>query len=173
MIETAKLARSLGVCLHTHLAETKDEEDYCLERYGKRPLAVMQDWGWTGEDVYFAHGIHFNDEELGVLADTKTGIAHCPSSNMRLGSGIARISDMLRLGVRVALAVDGSASNDSSDMLGELRQSLLLARVLGGADALDVPSVFKMATRNGADILGFPECGEIKEGKAADIAVFR
>ena len=124
--QTAILARSLGVRLHTHLCETKDEEKYVLDRYGKRPLAYMESMDWLGKDVWFAHGIHFNDKELALLAATGTGIAHCPISNMKLSSGICRIPDMLRLGVPVGLAVDGSASNDGSNLLEELRVAYLL-----------------------------------------------
>ncbi len=171
MRETARLARQYGVRLHTHLAETRDEETYCLETYGKRPLALMESLGWVGPDVFFAHGIWFNDEELQLLADTGTGIAHCPSSNMRLGSGIARVREMLDLGVRVGLAVDGSASNDTSDMLGEVRNALLLQRVRYGASGLTAREALRIATRGGADLLGFPELGSIEEGKGADLVL--
>jgi cytosine/adenosine deaminase-related metal-dependent hydrolase len=140
--------------------------------FGKNPLAVMEEVDFLGEDVFFAHGVYFNDTELETLARTKTSIAHCPSSNMRLGSGVARIKDMLRLGINVGLAVDGSASNDTSDMLGELRNALLLQRVKYGADALTSRDVFKMATVNGAQMLNFPNTGKIKEGYLADLAVF-
>ncbi|MFR5732634.1 MAG: amidohydrolase family protein [Clostridium sp.] len=115
--------------LHTHLAETKDEENYTLERFGMRPLEYMESLGWIGPDVWYAHGIHFNDAELKRLAETGTGVAHCPISNMKLSSGIARIPEMLKLGVRVGLAVDGSASNDGSDLLEELRTGFLLHRL--------------------------------------------
>lgn len=172
MKESASLARSNGVRLHTHLAETKDENNFCVEKYGMRPLELMQKYDFIGPDVFYAHGIHFNDQELALLKDSGCGISHCPSSNMRLGSGIARVSDMLKQGIKVSLAVDGSASNDSSDMLGEARNALLLQRVLGGAGAITVEQVMGMATKGGADILGFTECGEIAEGKAADIAAF-
>lgn len=169
---TADLARKHNVRLHTHLAETMDEEEFCNNMFGKNPLAVMEDVGFLGEDVFFAHGVYFNNEELETLARTKTSVAHCPSSNMRLGSGIARIKDMLELGVNVGLAVDGSASNDTSDMLGELRNALLLQRVKYGAAALTCEDVFKMATENGAQILNFPNTGKIREGYLADLAVF-
>lgn len=172
MIKTAELARDKGVYLHTHLAETYDENEYCNSTHCKRPLALMQDWNWLGPDVFFAHGIHFNDIELKVLADTRTGIAHCPSSNMRLGSGVARIKPMRELGIRVGLAVDGSASNDTSDMLAEARQAMLLQRVQYGADALSARDVLEMATRGGADLLGFKKSGTIMTGFAADIVGF-
>ncbi|MCU7491262.1 MAG: 8-oxoguanine deaminase [Ignavibacteria bacterium] len=172
MKKTAGLARKYNVRLHTHLAETMDEEAFCNDMFGKNPLAVMEEVDFLGEDVFFAHGVYFNDTELETLARTKTSIAHCPSSNMRLGSGVARIKDMLRLGINVGLAVDGSASNDTSDMLGELRNALLLQRVKYGADALTSRDVFKMATVNGAQMLNFPNTGKIKEGYLADLAVF-
>jgi cytosine/adenosine deaminase-related metal-dependent hydrolase len=169
MAETAEFARERGVLLHTHLAETEDETQYCLSTYGKRPLAVMADFGWTGRDVWFAHGIHFNDEELHLLASTGTGIAHCPTSNMRLSSGVARVPEMLSNGVRVGLAVDGSASNDSSDMLGELRNCLLVQLLTHGPDALSAEEVVYMATRGGADVLDRDDTGSIEVGKAADL----
>jgi len=172
MKETAKLARNYNVRLHTHLAETKDEEDYCKEMFGKNPLALMEEVGFIGEDVFFAHGIFFNDDELKILKDTNTSIAHCPSSNMRLGSGIARIREMLDLGINVGIGVDGSASNDSSDMLGELRNAMLLQRVKYGASGLTAVEAFKMGILNGAKILNFSKIGKIKEGWLADLALF-
>ncbi len=172
MKDSADLARKHKAILHTHLAETGDENDSCSKLYGCRPLELMQECGFTGPDVFFAHGIHFNDEELQVLKNEGCGISHCPSSNMRLGSGIARIREMLELGIRVSLAVDGSASNDSSDMLAEARNAMLLQRVSGGASAMSVEQAFSIASAGGADILGFPECGFIRPGYAADIAVF-
>lgn len=172
MIQSAQLARDYGVKLHTHLAETQDEDDFCIKTLGNRPLSVMEDWGFLGEDVSFAHGIYFNDRELDLLAETGTSIAHCPSSNMRLGSGIARVKEMLKRGINVGLAVDGSASNDSSDFLGEIRNALLLQRVKYGADALTAREAFGLATVNGARLLGFDSIGIIEEGMAADLAVF-
>ncbi len=172
MRDTAQLARSYGVRLHTHLAETADEDEYCLRTYRKRPLRLMQDLDFVGEDVSYAHGIFFDDAELGVLKETGTSIAHCPTSNMRLGSGIARVKEMLELGVNVGLAVDGSASNDASDFLGEMRNALLLQRVRYGADALDTSDVFRLATVNGAKLLGFNSIGSIAEGYLADLALF-
>ena len=172
MRETAKLARDKGVRIHTHLAETRDEERYCAERYGKRPLALMEELDWVGEDVFFAHGIWLNDEELKLLKDTGTGIAHCPTSNMRLGSGIARIREMIDMGIKVGLGVDGSASNDSSDMLGEVRNAMLLQRVRYGEKGLTAREALLLGTRNGAELLGFPETGSVEEGKAADLAIF-
>jgi cytosine/adenosine deaminase-related metal-dependent hydrolase len=172
MRETVKMARKYGVRLHTHVAETKDENVFCLEVYGRRPLKLMQDCGFIGADVSYAHGIHFNDDELTRLADTGTGIAHCPTSNMRLGSGICRVTEMLPKRINVSLAVDGSASNDSSDMLGEIRNALLLQRVHYGAAAITTLDVMKMATENGAKLLGFEKVGKIREGWAADLALF-
>ena len=172
MKQSAALARQYGVRLHTHLAETNDENDFCLQMYKRRPLKLMEDCDFIGEDVWFAHGIHFNDEELDILAATGTQIAHCPSSNMRLGSGICRVREMIDRNINVALALDGSASNDTSDMLGELRQALLLQRVTKGADALSSTEVWKMATENGAKMLGFKQIGRVESGWAADLALF-
>jgi len=172
MRETVALARRYGVRLHTHLAETADEDDFCVQMYGRRPLKLMEDTSFIGDDVFYAHGIHFNDEELKLLSETGTHIAHCPSSNMRLGSGICRVKEMLALGINVALAVDGSASNDTSDMLGEMRQALLLQRVRYGSDAVNAMDIYRMATVNGAKLLNFEKVGELREGWAADVAVF-
>lgn len=171
MKETAKLARKYHVRLHTHLAETKSEDEYCQQVYGKRPLQLMEDLDWLGNDVWYAHGIHFSESELNHLAETKTGIAHCPASNMRLGSGIARIPEMLKLGIPVGLAVDGSASNDSSDMVGEMRQALLLHRVNSGADAITAEQVLEIATLGSARLLGRSDIGSLEIGKAADLAI--
>lgn len=172
MKETAKLARQYKVRLHTHLAETQDEEEFCLQKTGHKPLALMESADFLGEDVFFAHGIFFDDDELKVLAETKSSVAHCPSSNMRLGSGIARVKEMLDMGIRVGVAVDGSASNDSSDMLGELRNALLLQRVKYGSDGLTTQQAFEMGIANGAGILNYNNVGKIKEGWLADIALF-
>lgn len=172
MKRSAELARRYGVRIHTHLAETRDEDDYCMSIYGRRPLQVMEDCGFLGPDVWYAHGIFFNDEELDLLAKTKTGISHCPSSNMRLGSGICRVREMIDRGVPLSLAVDGSASNDSSDMLGEARQALLLQRVRYGSAGITAREVLSLATSGGASILGFDQAGSIAEGKLADIALF-
>ncbi|MCC6751349.1 MAG: 8-oxoguanine deaminase [Deltaproteobacteria bacterium] len=171
MAESAALARRHGVRLHTHLAETLDEETYCVERYGCRPLALMERVGWLGPDVWFAHGIHFDDAELEVLARTGTGVAHCPSSNMRLGSGICRVPELLARGVRVGLAVDGSASNDSSNMLGELRSCLLVHRVHGTPAAMTADLALRLATRGSAELLGWERLGTLAVGQAADLAL--
>lgn len=166
--QSAVLARKLGVRLHTHLAETIDEERYTLEHFGMRPLEYMQSLGWIGPDVWYAHGIHFNQEELKVLAETKTGIAHCPVSNMKLSSGIAKVPEMLRLGVPLGLAVDGSASNDGSNLLEELRVAYLLHRLNSSQDAPDGYELLKIATRGSAQILGRERLGRIAEQMAAD-----
>lgn len=172
MKQSVELARKYGVRLHTHLAETEDESEFCVEVYGRRPLKLMEDCGFIGNDVFYAHGIHFNDDELKILSDTGCHIAHCPSSNMRLGSGVCRVKEMLPTNINVALAVDGSASNDTSDMLGEARNALLLQRVRYGSDALTARDVFKIATENGAKLLNFPKVGRLEEGWAADMAIF-
>ena len=167
--QSAFLARQYGVRLHTHVAETKDEENYTLERYGVRPLEYMASLGWTGSDVWYAHGIHFNDEELRELARTGTGVAHCPISNMKLSSGVARVPEMLRLGVPVGLAVDGSASNDGSSLLEELRVCYLLHRLTASAQAPSGYDVLKMATRGSARLLGRDDIGQLSVGKCADL----
>ena len=172
MMETARLARTCGVQLHTHLAETEDEDEYCLRKYGKRPLELMEEWEFVGRDVSYAHGIFFTDEELEVLRQTGTAVCHCPSSNMRLGSGIARVKEMLERGITVSLAVDGSASNDASDFLGEMRQALLLQRVRYGAEAITTTQVFGLATHSGAKVLNFSNLGKIEEGWGADLSLF-
>jgi len=180
MRDSAALARRHGVRLHTHLAETLDEERFCLERFGKRPLELIRDLGWTGDDVWFAHGIHFNDEEIGSVAATGTGIAHCPSSNLRLGAGICRVSDLVRAGVRVGLGVDGAASNEDSNLATELHQALLLARgraAMQGdpdaANALDARGAWRLASAGGAACLGRDDCGTLEPGMCADVAFFR
>ena len=172
MRRTAELARRHGVRLHTHLAETRDENDYCLQVYGARPLDFLESVGWLGPDTWLAHGIWFDDAEIARLGRAGVGIAHCPTSNMRLGSGICRVRDLRRTGSPVGLAVDGSASNDSSNLLAELRQALLLHRVLGGAAAMTVMEVLEMATLDGARCLGREDAGSIEPGKACDLAVF-
>lgn len=169
LVESAKLGRSLGVRLHTHLCETLDEERFTIEATGMRPLAYMESVGWVGPDVWFAHGIHFNDDELRVLAQTGTGVAHCPISNMKLSSGVARVSDMLKLGIPVGLGVDGSASNDGSSLLEEMRVGFLLHRLNESYNAPTGYDLLKIATRGGAKVLGRPEIGQLASGKAADL----
>ena len=172
MRDSARLARRHGVRLHTHLAETADENDFCIRKYGVRPVQLMERCEFIGPDVFYAHGIHFTDGELGVLREQGAQVAHCPTSNMRLGSGICRVRDMLDRGIPVSLAVDGSASNDSSDFLGEMRNALLLQRVARGSGALTAREVLAMATATGAAVLGFGKIGRIAPGFAADLAIF-
>ncbi len=169
MRESAKLARALGVRLHTHVAETKDEEQFTLEKFGMRPLRYMESLGWLGPDVWYAHGIHFDDSELRMLADTGTGVAHCPISNMKLSSGVCRVPEMLRLGVPLGLAVDGSASNDGCSLLEELRVSYLLHRLTFGAAAPTGYDLLKIATRGSARLLGRSDLGYLAPGMAADM----
>ncbi len=171
--ETIELGRSRGVICHTHLCETADEEQYCLDTHGMRPMAYMEETGWLGDDVWFAHVVHVNEDEIRRLAETRTGIAHCPISNLRLGSGIARIPDMLKAGCRVGMAVDGSASNDASNLLRDMQQALLVHRVGTAVDAMPPRDVLTMATRHGADILQFPEAGRLEPGSVGDVAMFR
>ena len=172
MRASAALARRHGVRLHTHLAETRDEDAYCLSRFGKRPLDLLEEVGWLGGDTWLAHGIHFNRGEVKRLGRAGVGIAHCPSSNMRLGSGIAPVPALRRAGCPVGLGVDGSASNDSSHMLAEARQALLLQRVRYGAGALAVAEALRMATVEGARCLGRDDIGSLEPGKRADVALF-
>ncbi len=166
--QSAILARDLGVRLHTHLCETKDEENFVLNRHGMRPLAYMESLGWVGSDVWYAHGIHFNDDELRFLAETGTGVAHCPVSNMKLSSGICRIPEMLELGVPVGLAVDGSASNDGSNLLEEIRVAYLLHRLNSSNKAPTGYDILKMATVGSARVLGRDDIGSIEIGNAGD-----
>ena len=172
MKDSAKLARAKKVLLHTHLGETKDEEVYCLEKHGRRPFELMEELGWVGDDVWYAHGIHFNDAEIKKIGATRTGISHCPTSNMRLGSGIASIPALLDAGARVGLGVDGSASADSSNMLRELKHALLVHRIGTAVNAMPAWRVLRMATKGGAEVLGRKDIGSIEVGKAADIAIF-
>ena len=167
--QSAILARQYGVRLHTHLCETKDEERWTAEAHGVRPLEYMARLGWTGSDVWYAHGIHFNDEELRELARTGTGVAHCPISNMKLSSGVARVPEMLALGVPVGLAVDGSASNDGSSLMEELRVCYLLHRLTSSDKAPSGYQVLKLATRGSAALLGREDIGQLAAGKRADL----
>jgi 8-oxoguanine deaminase len=173
MRESAVLARANGVALHTHLAETLDEERFCLERYGCRPIELAERLDWTGPDVWFAHAVHSSPDEARRLGASRTGVAHCPTSNMRLGSGIAPVRAYRDAGVRVGLGVDGSASNDSSHMLDEIRHAMLLARVLGGGAALGAREALRIATRGGAEVLGRDDIGHLAAGMAADVVGFR
>jgi 8-oxoguanine deaminase len=187
MTQTAEMARRLGVRLHTHLCETFDEERYTLQRFGKRPVAYMETLGWIGEDVWYAHAIHVNDDEIRLFAQRGAGVCHCPSSNMRLASGIAPLRKYIDSGVKVGLGLDGSSSNDGNNMLGEARQAMLLARlkmgllppagpesVLSTSDPLRVHEwmrareVLEVATRGGARVLGRADIGSLEPGKCAD-----
>lgn len=174
MRESAELARARGVLLHTHLAETLDEQDFCLERFGCSPLDYVAGLGWTGADVWFAHGVHFDDAAVKQLGDTRTGVAHCPSSNARLGSGIARTRALRDAGARVGIGVDGAASNEAGSLLEEARHAVLFARAIGGPTALSVRDAVELATMGGAAVLGrADEIGSIEVGKCADLALWR
>lgn len=169
MIETKKLAQDKKVLCHTHLAETKDEEDYCLDHYGVRPLEYLDRLGWLDERTFLAHMIWINEQEIQKLAKTGTGISHCPTSNMRLGSGICPVVPYLSAGVPVGIAVDGSASNDASNMINEVRQTLLLQRVHYGASAISAREVLNMATYQSAIMLKRPDLGHLTPKAAADV----
>ena len=179
MKESAAMARKYGVHLHTHLAETQDEEVFCLEKFGHRPVAYMESVDWVGQDVWFAHSVHVNQAEIEVYARTGCGVAHCPSSNMRLASGIAPIWEYRKAGVKVGLGVDGSASNDGSNLLAEIRQAMLMARLRAGilgaslSTTPDLPimtarEALELATRGGAAVLGRKDIGSLEPGKCAD-----
>ncbi len=172
--ESAALARDRGVRLHTHLAETRDEEEFCRERFGSTPVDYVGSLGWLGDDVWLAHGVHLSDDAIGRLSASGTGVAHCPSSNARLGAGIARTRDLLAAHVPVGLGVDGAASNEASALLEEARHALLLARAVGGPQALGVRDALELATIGGARVLGWDDrIGSIEVGKAADLALWR
>ena len=172
--ESATLARELGVRLHTHLAETADEEAFCLERFGARPVDYLADLGWVEGDVWFGHGIHLSDADIAAFASVGAGVAHCPSSNARLGAGIARLRDLTRAGVPVGLGVDGAASNESSSLVEELRHALLFSRAKDGPEALTVRQALAVATLGGARVLGrADDIGSIEVGKQADLALWR
>jgi cytosine/adenosine deaminase-related metal-dependent hydrolase len=174
LAEAAELARRSGVRLHTHLAETSDEDDYCAARFGCTPVEYVDSLGWLGDDVWLAHAVHLGDAAIARLAATGTGVAHCPSSNARLGAGICRSRALLDAGVAVGLGVDGSASNEASSLLGEVRQAALMARAAGGPQAMSVRRALEMATMGGARLLGrAAEIGSLEPGKLADIALWR
>ena len=173
MAETAELARARGVRLHTHLAETADEVDFCLERFGVRPLQYVEDLGWLGDDVWLAHCVHLDGVEAEKMGATGTGVAHCPTSNGRLGAGIAPVPALLAAGAPVGLGVDGAASNECGELVDELRAALVLARVSGGPTALTARDVLELATRHGARCLGREdELGHLTPGALADIALW-
>jgi cytosine/adenosine deaminase-related metal-dependent hydrolase len=172
MRDAAILARDKDVMLHTHLAENEEDIAYSLEKFGCRPGQYAQDLGWVGPDVWHAHCVKLDQSEIELFAQTGTGVAHCPCSNCRLGSGIAPVRRLRDAGVRVGLGVDGSASNDANNMIAEARQAMLLQRVTLGADAMSAREALEIATRGGADVLGRPECGRIAVGARADIAIW-
>jgi len=167
--ESIKLARNYKVESHTHLAETKDEDGFCQKTFGLRPLDYMEKVGWLGDDVWFAHCVHLTENEIDLLAETGTGVAHCPVSNQKLASGAANIPYMLKKKVAVGLAVDGSSSNDSSNMIAELKAAFLMHRLIYGISSISAEEVLSMATNGGRDVLNQPEIGSIEEGKAADM----
>ncbi len=184
MRESARLARQYHVHLHTHLAETKDEEVFCIEKFGHRPVDYMKKVEWIGEDVWFAHSVHVNEEEIEVYHQTGCGVAHCPTSNMRLASGIAPIMKMMDKQVKVGIGVDGSASNDGSNLLEEVRQAMLLARVKAGLDGASLSGqdsnplmtarqALELATRGGAAVLGRSDIGSLSVGKCADFIAIK
>jgi cytosine/adenosine deaminase-related metal-dependent hydrolase len=169
MIESVELAREYGVQAHTHLAETKDEEQFVLEKTGLRPLAYMEKLGWVGSDIWYAHGVHLNSDELSRMAETGTGVSHCPVSNMKLSSGAAKVPEMIKKGVPVGLGVDGSASNDSSNMILEMKSAFLMHRLVHGMQSITAEDVLALATNGGRDVLSQPEIGSLEVGKAADM----
>ncbi|MDG1169112.1 MAG: 8-oxoguanine deaminase [Sulfitobacter sp.] len=172
MREAAVLARDKGVMLHTHLAENEQDIAYSLATFGCRPGQYAQDLGWVGPDVWHAHCVKLDASEIALFAQTRTGVAHCPCSNCRLGSGIAPVRAMRDAGVPLGLGVDGSASNDAGNLVAEARMALLLQRVAFGADAMSAREALEIATRGGADVLGRPDCGRLAVGKRADIAIW-
>lgn len=172
MRESAALARAKGVMLHTHLAENDEDVAFSLERFGYRPGAYVEELGWTGPDVWHAHCVKLDQREIDLFARTQTGVAHCPCSNGRLGSGVAPVRALRDAGVRVGLGVDGSASNDAAHLLSEARQALLFQRVVNGADAMSAREALEIATRGGAETLGRADIGRLEVGKRADIAIW-
>ena len=172
MRSSAEYAKANNLLIHTHLAETLDEEDFCVDKYGKRPVDYVDSLGWIVKNAWFAHTVHLNDNEINLMGKAGCGVSHCPSSNLRLGSGIARIKEMIGAGISVSLAVDGSASNDSSNMLSEIRNAMLLSRLREEQYWLTAREVLWMATRGGANVLHRNDIGELSVGKQADIAMF-
>jgi cytosine/adenosine deaminase-related metal-dependent hydrolase len=173
MSESAALARRLGLKLHTHLAETLEEEAYCLELYGCTPVEYLADLGWLGSDVWCAHCVHLSEEGVADFAGSGTGVAHCPTSNLRLGAGVAPVAEYRAAGIRVGLGVDGSASNERGDLFLEVKQALLVARGRGGPRALTAREALHLGTRGGAAVLGREDLGSLEPGRCADLAVWR
>jgi cytosine/adenosine deaminase-related metal-dependent hydrolase len=173
MTESAELARRLELPLHTHLAETAEEEAYCRELYGCRPVEYLEQLDWLAGDVWCAHCVHIDGDDIGKLAATGTGVAHCPTSNLRLGAGVAPVRRLVDAGGRVGLGVDGSASNERGDLLFEVKQSLLVARGRDGPAALTARAALRLATRGSAELLGRGDLGAIEPGRCADLAIWR
>jgi cytosine/adenosine deaminase-related metal-dependent hydrolase len=173
MRQSAELARRLGLTLHTHLAETVEEEEYCRELYGCRPVEYLERLGWLDDDVWCAHCVHLDERDVARFGETGTGVAHCPSSNLRLGAGVAPVRALLDAQVRVGLGVDGSASNERGDLLLEVKQALLVARGRGGPEALTARGALRLGTRGGASVLKRDDLGSLEPGKRADFAVWR
>ncbi len=173
MVESAALARKLGLQLHTHLAETAEEDAYCRELYGCTPVEYLGELGWTAGDVWCAHCVHLSDADVATFAESGVGVAHCPTSNLRLGAGVARTRDLVDAGVRVGLGVDGSASNERSDLCFEVKQALLCARGRGGPEAMTVRDALRLGTRGGAEVLARDDIGSLEPGKRSDFAVWR
>jgi cytosine/adenosine deaminase-related metal-dependent hydrolase len=173
MEESATLARRLRLPLHTHLAETREEEAYCQELYGCTPVEYLSELGWLANDVWCAHCVHLADGDIARFAETRTGVAHCPTSNLRLGAGVAPVAELLSAGARVGLGVDGSASNERGDLLLEVKQALLVARGRGGPAALTARDALRLGTRGGAAVLGRDDIGSLEPGKCADLAVWQ
>ncbi len=174
MAESAAFARERGVRLHTHMAETVEEEAFCLEQFGMRPVEYLEDLGWLGDDVWLAHCVHLSEREIARFGETRTGVAHCPSSNARLGAGIAPVVPLVRAGAPVGLGVDGAASNEAGELGGELRQALLLARLAGGPAAITAREALELGTIHGARCLGRDdELGHLTPGALADVALWR
>jgi cytosine/adenosine deaminase-related metal-dependent hydrolase len=173
MRESAELARKLGLTLHTHLAETVEEEAYCRELYGCTPVEYLRQLGWLDDDVWCAHCVHLSDEDVQRFGETGTGVAHCPSSNLRLGAGVAPVRQLLDAGVRVGLGVDGTASNERGDLFLEAKQALLVARGRGGPGALTAREALRLGTRGSASVLKRGDLGSLEPGKSADLAVWR
>jgi cytosine/adenosine deaminase-related metal-dependent hydrolase len=173
MVESAELARRHGLRLHTHLCETVEEQQHCLERFGRRPVEMLDEWGWLGDDVWLAHGIHIDDDEMARLGSAGTGVAHCPSSNARMAAGMCRVTELRAAGCPVGLGVDGVASNEVGGLFGEMRQALYTARLRElRPDALMPADVLEMGTLGGARCLGMDDVGSLEVGMRADLAVW-
>jgi cytosine/adenosine deaminase-related metal-dependent hydrolase len=173
MTASAELARRHGLCLHTHLAETAEEGEYCRKRFGCTPVEYLGELGWTAKDVWCAHCVHLSPDDVATFSRTGVGVAHCPTSNLRLGAGVAPVRELLDADVRVGLGVDGSASNERSDLLFDVKQALLVARGRGGPEAMTAREALWLGTRGGAEVLRRPDIGSIEPGKRADLAVWR